>query len=377
MATMTSPFQYGTIATGKAFVNRDKERRQLKQHLMSGINVMLISPRRWGKSSLVKEAMNELKEEENEVAICFIDAMTILSEQEFYENFSKEIIRATGNGIEAWIKSARQYLGAISPKITIGGDPMTEFSIGLDFKALKDNESDVLDLPEKIAEKKGIRIIVCIDEFQNLANLKTYSQIESRMRSAWQKQKHVSYCLYGSKRHMMMEIFTSSSKPFYRFGQIMFLDKIAPEEWISYIIRQFNDTGKSITEDLAAYIVSLAECHSWYVQQLSHFVWINTGTAADKDIIDDSFRQIINTNKPMFQSECDSLTTTQLSLLKAIADGVTGLTGTKAMQDYAMGTPQNIIKNKKVLTNKDLISAEGANLVFVDPIFRHWFVETY
>ena len=198
MATMTSPFQYGTIATGKAFVNRDKERRQLKQHLMSGINVMLISPRRWGKSSLVKEAMNELKEEENEVAICFIDAMTILSEQEFYENFSKEIIRATGNGIEAWIKSARQYLGAISPKITIGGDPMTEFSIGIDFKALKDNESDVLDLPEKIAEKKGIRIIVCIDEFQNLANLKTYSQIEGRMRSAWQKQKHVSYCLYGS-----------------------------------------------------------------------------------------------------------------------------------------------------------------------------------
>ena len=87
---MTSPFQYGTIATGKAFVNRDKERRQLKQHLMSGINVMLISPRRWGKSSLVKEAMNELKEEENEVAICFIDAMTILSEQEFYENFSKD-----------------------------------------------------------------------------------------------------------------------------------------------------------------------------------------------------------------------------------------------------------------------------------------------
>ena len=176
---------------------------------------------------------------------------------------------------------------------------------------------------------------------------------------------------------MMMEIFTSSSKPFYRFGQIMFLDKIAPEEWISYIIRQFNDTGKSISEDLAAYIVSLAECHSWYVQQLSHFVWINTGTAVDKDIIDDSFRQIINTNKPMFQSECDSLTTTQLSLLKAVADGVTGLTGTKAMQDYAMGTPQNIIKNKKVLTNKDLISAEGANLVFVDPIFRHWFVETY
>ena len=115
MATMTSPFQYGTIATGKAFVNRDKERRQLKQHLMSGINVMLISPRRWGKSSLVKEAMNELKEEENKVAICFIDAMTILSEQEFYENFSKEIIRATENGIEAWIKSARQYLGAISP----------------------------------------------------------------------------------------------------------------------------------------------------------------------------------------------------------------------------------------------------------------------
>lgn len=374
---MNSPFQYGTLAMGAAFVNRVAEKQQLKQHLMAGINVMLISPRRWGKSSLVMEAMTELTKQEPKVVVCYIDAMTILSETGFYETFAREIIKATSNGMESWISSVKQYLSAISPRITLGADPMSEFSLNFDLRALKENELDILNLPDKIAKKKGIRIIICIDEFQNLANLQSYGQLEKNMRSVWQKQEHVSYCMYGSKRHMMIDIFNSSSKPFYRFGQILFLEKIAQAEWVKYIIKQFKNTEKEIAEQEAAYLVSLVESHSWYVQQLAHFVWINTPLKVTKEIIDLSINQVITTNKPMFQSECDSLSPSQLSLLKAIANGQKELTGTEAMQEYSLGTPQNVVKNKKTLIKKDLIDQTGRDYTFVDPVFKMWFKKTY
>ncbi|GHT36769.1 hypothetical protein AGMMS49574_28970 [Bacteroidia bacterium] len=213
-----SPFQYGKLAMGAAFINRVKEKKMLQSNLYSGINTMLISPRRWGKSSLVKEAMGELVKEHSDVRICYIDAFPIRNEENFYETFAREIIKATANHWESWISTAKNYLQSLSPRISIGNDPMFDFSIGLEQHPIKENEMELLNLPEKIAQDKGIKMVVCIDEFQNLATLKTYDSLENKMRSVWQKQEKVSYCLYGSKRHMMIDIFHSSSKPFYRFG---------------------------------------------------------------------------------------------------------------------------------------------------------------
>ena len=95
-----------------------------------------------------------------------------------------------------------------------------------------------------MAKEKGIRIIVCIDEFQQLANLPEYKDMEGKMRSVWQQQQLTSYCLYGSKRNMMLNIFNNSNSPFYRFGQVIFMGKIAKEDWIPFITSSFEKTGK-------------------------------------------------------------------------------------------------------------------------------------
>ncbi|MEY2829756.1 MAG: hypothetical protein RIQ33_1614 [Bacteroidota bacterium] len=86
-------------------------------------------------------------------------------------------------------------------------------------------------------------------------------------------QKHVTYCLYGSKRHMMTDTFNNPSKPFYRFGEIMLLSKIETKKWISFIIKSFVTTGKTIYEKTANTIPLVMKNHSWYVQQLSHYIW--------------------------------------------------------------------------------------------------------
>ena len=374
---LDSPFQYGKLAAGSTFVNRVREKQELKSNLYSGINTMLISPRRWGKSSLVKEAMKELVEERPDVRVCFLDVFTVRSEEEFYQLFAKEVIKATSNSWETWISNATEFLKTLSPKISIGVDPMTDFSIGLEYHRVKENERELLELPEKIACSKGIKIIVCIDEFQSLAGLKNYGHLEGEMRSVWQHHQKVSYCLYGSKRHMMIEIFNSSSKPFYRFGQLMFLQKIDETEWIKFIMNSFRRTGKEISTEDAGLIVEKVKSHSWYVQQLSHFVWSATRKAVTVEIVDKAFSQIVNTNLPLYVAECEALSITQLNLLIAIAKGESILTGATTMSKYKLGTPQNVSKNKIVLEQKDILDKTVEGFYFLDPVFEFWFKSEY
>lgn len=374
---LDSPFQYGKLAAGSTFVNRVREKQELKSNLYSGINTMLISPRRWGKSSLVKEAMKELVEERPDVRVCFLDVFTVRSEEEFYQLFAKEVIKATSNSWETWISNATEFLKTLSPKISIGVDPMTDFSIGLEYHRVKENERELLELPEKIACSKGIKIIVCIDEFQSLAGLKNYGHLEGEMRSVWQHHQKVSYCLYGSKRHMMIEIFNSSSKPFYRFGQLMFLQKIDETEWIKFIMNSFRRTGKEISTEDAGLIVEKVKSHSWYVQQLSHFVWSATRKAVTVEIVDKAFSQIVNTNLPLYVAECEALSITQLNLLIAIAKGESVLTGATTMSKYKLGTPQNVSKNKIVLEQKDILDKTVEGFYFLDPVFEFWFKSEY
>jgi AAA+ ATPase superfamily predicted ATPase len=374
---MNSPFQFGKLAGGNTFINRTKERISLKNNLLSGINTMLISPRRYGKSSLVAETMNEVLQENTAVKVCFIDAFTIRNEEEFYLTFASEIVKSTENTWKKWISVANKYLKAISPKISIGADPMTDFSIGIEFQNIKENELELLNLPERIAQDRKTKIIVCIDEFQNLAKLKDFEGLEKKMRSVWQKQQNVTYCLYGSKRHWMMDIFNSSERPFYRFGQIMFLQKIDEKEWVDYIVNAFERTKKMISPKLALKLVRSVKSHSWYVQQLAHFVWNLTEGTATEMKLKTAIEQIIETNLPLYQSECERLSASQLNLLVAIINGEQVLTSAEIMSKYKLGTPRNVSKNKSMLQQLDIIEKTLDNFEFLDPVFERWFRRQY
>ncbi|MDR1516915.1 MAG: ATP-binding protein [Dysgonamonadaceae bacterium] len=374
---MKSPFQYGKLAEGIAFVNRVKEKQMLKNNLVSGINTMLISPRRLGKSSLVKLATRELLNENKEIKVCYIDAFTLNSEESFYQTFAREVVKSTSSKWESWLTTGKKYLQALSPRISIGNDPMCDFSIRLEMSAIKENELELLNLPEKIAKSKNLKLIVCIDEFQNLAKMKTYPELEQKMRSVWQLQQNVTYCFYGSKRHMMMDIFNSSSKPFYRFGQIMFLSKIAENEWVDFIVNAFSATGKSITAELAQRLVKQVDLHSWYVQQLAHFVWYLTDNEVTAEIIGQAMEQVIDANLPLYQRECEALSATQINLLTAVANGEQMLASADVTAKYRLGTSQNVSKNKKILQNADLLEKTKDGFDFLDPVFKQWFVVEY
>ena len=372
-----SPFIYGSTVSSHSFTNRENAVEKLKSNLKNGIHTTIISPRRWGKSSLVEKVVSELKNQNDEYRPLIIDLFSVGSQEEFLELFAREVIKASSSKWQDWMQSGAEFFKNIIPSIQVGIDPTADFSVSFDWREIKKHSDEILNLPEIISQKKGIKIIVCLDEFQNLSTFSDYEIFEKKMRAVWQRQKSVTYCLYGSKRHMMTDIFNNPAKPFYRFGDIVLLPKIEKEKWISFIVKGFNDTGKNISEQDAELIPSLMKNHSWYVQQLAHYTWNLTEKLGTRAEIVQALNELIQANSPLYQKEVETISVTQLHFLKAVANSEVQFTSTAVMQKYHLGTPNNVLKNKNILINCDLIQDEDGIFQFVDPAFELWFKKTF
>jgi AAA+ ATPase superfamily predicted ATPase len=374
---MKSPFIYGKTVSNDAFTDRTQESEKLSNNLLQGINTIIISPRRWGKSSLVEKVVNTINGTQTDLKTVVIDLFSVSTEEEFLELFAKEVIKASSSKWQDWLKSGKDLFKQLVPKLSVGVDPSSDFSLSFDWEELKRHKDEILNLPEVIAQKKNIRFVVCLDEFQNLATFPDYEGLEKKMRAIWQRQKKVCYCLYGSKRHMMTEIFNNTSKPFYRFGDIILLQKISGEDWHQFILESFESTGKTISEEMARKIPQLMKDHSWYVQQLAHYTWQKTEKNAKMEEVAEALNELIQANSPLYQKEVENISGTQLNLLKAISKGAKQLTAAKTMQEYKLGTPRNVSKNKNILINEDIIHETSNGFEFLDPAFELWFKKIY
>lgn len=374
---MERPFVYGYLAEKENFIDRVDDRRALKNFLSHGINVMLISPRRWGKSSLVKRTMEELLAEDKTVKVCFVDAFRVHSESEFYNAYASAVVSALETNLQKGVELLKKYIQTLTPSITLKSDPLNAIEVDLGYKPLPQSAEEILEMPERIARERGLHVIVCIDEFQQLANLPGWKSMEGLMRSVWQQHQHVNYCLYGSKRHMMMDIFNNAKNPFYRFGQVLYLKKIDKKYWTPYIISQFKKTGKNISELLATHICELVDCHSWYVQQLCFFTWSATDDTVSDSIVKNALQLLLDTNEPVFEADVDALAPSQVAMLQAIANGEEHLSSRQTVMHYELGGAQTIAKNKRVLVEKDFVEKQGDGYRFVDPLFAIWFKQRY
>jgi len=365
-----SPFQYGKIVTERAFVNRTREKELLIHHFQSGINTILISPRRWGKTSLVKESVRLTLDKG--IKFVFIDLFSIRDEQEFLTIFAREVMMATMNKREELLKDARGWFKQLLPVMSFGIDPSSKISIKFNWEEAKKHRDEIINLPEIIAKKKKLRIVVCLDEFQNIARFPENLSIENELRSCWQHHQNVTYCLFGSKRHMMLELFNQSERPFYRFGDMILLEKIATAEWIPFIIDRFSECGKTISREHAEFIIRLMKNHPYYIQMYCDYTWTLTSDLVNKEILDRALEEMIDHTSFLFQEDLESLSITQLNLIKAISAGENQFTAKAVMDKYRLGTPHNVVKNKEVLRFKDILDTQGNQLSFLDPLFEIW-----
>lgn len=367
-----APFVFGVRVEGNTFTDRKDETNRLKMNFLYGVNTILISPRRMGKTSLVEKVCSLV--ESDTLKIAKIDAFGCRSENDFINAFATAVVRATSSKWEEWMENAKTFLSRFIPKISIGQDPLTDFSIALEYNRANTVTEDILQLPETIAKQKGIKIVICIDEFQQIADFPDSITFQKKLRSVWQLQSNVSYCLYGSKKHMMEKMFQSQSHPFYRFGDLFYLDKISETDWVEYICDRFRVTGKGISRELASEICTVTDRYSSYVQQLAWLVWLRTDKHATKEDVEFGIDRMLDACEPLFIQQTESLSAYQMNFLRALANGVnTGFTRSEILDTYQLGTAANISRLKKALTEKDLIMMTAPKkLEISDPILALW-----
>lgn len=368
---MDAPFLFGKTVSEDAFTNRQADIKRLTGNLQNHINTILISPRRWGKSSLVKKVTENIRSRSTRVIM--LDLLSIRNEEEFYKVLAKEAIKATSNKLTEWIETGREFLKHITPKISLGTDPTQDFDISFEWKELEENYAEILNLPQKIAKKKKMHLIICIDEFQNCESFRESKLFQKRLRTEWQHHHNVTYCLYGSRQHMMAELFEKQSNPFYKFGDVIYLPKISRNDWIDFIQEQFRSTKKNINEETANLIAALVQDHSYYVQQLSYLVWMATSKTVTAEIVMTGVEDLLAQNSMLYTRDTENLTNAQFNFLKALAEGVhTGLSSRDVLHKYQLGTSANALKIKKGLIQKELID-DTNGIHFLDPVYELWF----
>lgn len=366
-----NPFVFGKAAEGNYFTDRVEDAKRLKANLTHGINTILISPRRWGKTSLVKKVLSDI--DDHSIKTVFIDVFDCKKEYDFYHSFATAVVKQTSSKLDEWVEMAKTFLTNISPKFSFGSDPLNDFSLSFDWNPKDKTELDILQLPEKIAQKKNLHIVVCMDEFQQIAAIPDAEKFQKKLRSVWQHQQNVSYCMFGSKKHLMEYFFNDPSMPFYKFGDMLFLKKIPTEEWVPFICDKFKESGKLISELQARKICETTENISSYIQHLSWIVWYKADEKVKDEDIDSAIDDILEQNKVFFQREVEQLSELQLNFLKAIANGITsGFSTKEVITKYRLESSANVQALKKSLVKKDLIEIDGQQVNMNDALFKLW-----
>ena len=369
---MDKAFIYGMSVEGKNFTDRELETKRLQLNFENGMNSILISPRRIGKTSLVKK-VKSLTEGKDRIVV-FMDIYKCRSEYEFYEKFASSVIQATSIKMDQMVRTAKEFIMSITPRITYSQDPGTEYTLSLGITPKMNTPEEILDLPERIAQKKGIQMVVCIDEFQQIGEMPDSLTVQKTIRSVWQHHRNVCYCLFGSKQHLMNNLFYSRKMPFYQFGDMFFLKKIPTEKWVPFITSRFKDAGKQISEKLAERICQTVDNYSSYVQQLA---W-NVLVVSDSIVTEQSFQEGLEATfaqvTPFFVELTANLTTYQLNLLRAICSGFHEDFGKKDVTShYDLGSRSNLVKLKKALIEREIIEQTEDGLFISDPLFERWF----
>jgi len=369
------PFSFGNIVKGVHFFDRKEETKRIVSTLQGGNNIVLFAPRRFGKTSLVFKAVEEL--EKLGFRCIYIDFMSIYSRESFIENYLKAILKNQSN-LQKAIKTLTTLITSIRPILTFDNNGTPEFSIDFFESKIQDKTiEEVIDLPEKLSNSKN-RFIIIMDEFQDILKLNGDS-FEKLLRSKIQHQQNTNYIFLGSKTHLLNDMFNNKGRAFYNSAMIMQIDALPEKEAIEFIQSRFFKYDISIDDENTKLLIKEAGNIPYYIQMLSAEIWQNVikekKTIEKEDIIN-SATQIIFIKRDYYYELFDKLSIYQKKLLKALTvsgKNVYSKEYNKRFRLSAHSTTQKAITN---LLHSGIIEKESDGYYISDPFFKRY-IENY
>jgi len=383
---MANPFVYGEVVPASSFVDREVELDRLTGDLLAGQKVFLISPRRYGKSSLVRQALRAAAR--GGALTVDVTVSSYSSYVAFLEGYARALLSVETrlDRARAWF---RDMLGSVRPEIRMEADPAGGSTLALSFPSARTERDisrlaqEVFALPGRIAEARGRRLAIALDEFQAINSFdggdgkgSRMHQVEHALRAAVQHQRQAGYVFSGSEP-TLMERMLGRSRPFYKAGPVMRLQKIPADRFADFVEARFRATRFKPEPGLGAAVVELAGNLPYDVQRLAHEVWDDARAAAKKvvglDDLHETLKRLLGEHDAIFEGTWQRLTLAQRAALRAavIEEGRELLSADVRARHRLSGT-STVQASLTALVRDDVLAREGARYVVVDSLLREW-----
>jgi len=369
-----NPFIYGEVVTGKDFVNRKEEIGSLIRDLKDGQRIFLVSPRRYGKTSLIINVLKELQKEGLYTA--YIDLFKVSSFKALLELYAREISKASESKIDAFTRFVREFFPNLRPRIIISpeGSPSVEIDYDPKEKRIPSLLGEVYDAPQKIVLKKKHNFVVVFDEFQEITNLDS-ERIEKLMRAHFQHHDKVAYLFAGSRRRLIYDMISDKRRAFYGMGKLMKLDKLPREEFGGFLRSKFTGTGFSVEDGVIDEILDITENYPYNAQFLCHELWDN---CRDKrrismEEIHPVLNKILEDQSMAYITIWESLTMNQRRLLIGIASSSgRDIFSKNFIKENDLGAVSSVQTSASLLMKKEIIDKEDGEYYINDVFFKEW-----
>ena len=359
-----NPFKYGSVVEDDFFTDRIQELGRVKQALDSENHLILISPRRFGKSSLVRKALSQLNRPSIE-----IDLMKVLSVEDLASHLLKGVFRIRP------LEKLKQYMSNFRILPTVSVNPVTD-AVDVTFNPMINARvalEDALDLVERISSQDH-RLIVVLDEFQEINNIQ--KGLDRHLRAIMQRQKGLNYVFLGSQESMMTEIFERKKSPFYHFGQLMYLHKIPYDDFYVYIRQRLPDRPEVTKPEQEVYmdktvrgILAFTQCHPYYTQQLASSVFnLMKDGSFDDDIVAKAVNIQLSEHALDYERLWLSMNLTDRKVLMSLARSESNKIDANIRTSTAYSALQRLVKKGYVIKS-DSFEVE-------DPFFSKWITNT-
>ena len=375
--TVLNPFVVGRYVSDKYFCDRKKETEFLIKQIENGRNIALISPRRMGKTGLIRHCFHQSCLSDN-YYIFFVDIYSTSSLAEFVYLLGKTIYEELKPKKTIWAEKFFQIITSLRVGFkmdAITGEPGFDIGLG-DIQAPQTTLDEIfqyLDAADKPC-------IVAIDEFQQIGSYEE-KNVEAMLRTKIQQCKQTMFIYSGSKRHLMSNMFHSSSKPFYQSAISMGLEPIPMDMYVEFANRLFEERGKHVSGELVENVYRLFDGCTWFIQMMMNELFALTGhdETCGVDKLDEARKNVIQAQEVSYKELLARLAPKQKLILQAIAKErlVKGITSSAFIKKYNLPSASSVQAALKPLLKNDLVTQDGDAYRVYDYFFSEWLANSY
>lgn len=380
---MDTPFIYNQYVTDKNFIGRGTERKILSNLIKAGEHISIYEPPKTGKMSLLMQVFSDLKNERTQFVVAMVDMLNVRTLEDFLMKFGTAVIKLSASTPDEYASLVETYLDDthfVFDRVQFINSGQV---LSLNWKPDVNDIARLMELPQKLALAKGIRYVVVLKEFQNLMNADEYETVfktmEAQMKERDRKAPYQAvFVMMGGMVNAMKLIF-EEKRYFYRQVNRVALSKVDSKEIIEYVVKGFlSGMGKSFDRNLAMGACELFKSNLWYINHLAAICDALSKGFVTETMMTDALGSMISVHQIRFMSIVNDLTDHQLSLLRAVLDGVVKFSASDVIEKYHLNSSANVRRVKDALKKKEVITFnEKDEPLVLDPLFEYWLRRTY